>query len=128
MSTTTAFSLKMGVATREAYGQALAELGRGNPNVVVLDADLAKSTYSVKFAKEFPSRFFTIGIAEANMVSMAGGLALCGKIPFASSFAVFLCDKGMDQLRMSIAYPHLNAKFCGSHAGVSIGEDGPSQM
>lgn len=118
----------MGVATREAYGQALAELGRGNPNVVVLDADLAKSTYSVKFAKEFPSRFFTIGIAEANMVSMAGGLALCGKIPFASSFAVFLCDKGMDQLRMSIAYPHVNAKFCGSHAGVSIGEDGPSQM
>jgi transketolase len=118
----------MGVATREAYGQALAELGRGNPNVVVLDADLAKSTYSVKFAKEFPSRFFTIGIAEANMVSMAGGLALCGKIPFASSFAVFLCDKGMVQLRMSIAYPHVNAKFCGSHAGVSIGEDGPSQM
>ena len=128
MSTTTAFSLKMGVATREAYGQALAELGRSNPQVVVLDADLAKSTYSVKFAKEFPERFFTIGIAEANMVGIASGLALSGKIPFASSFAVFLCDKGMDQLRMSVAYPGVNAKFCGSHAGVSIGEDGPSQM
>lgn len=128
MSTTTAFTLKMGAATREAYGQALAEIGRVNPNVIALDADLAKSTYSVKFAKEFPSRFFSIGIAEANMVGIAGGLALCGKIPFASSFAVFLCDKGMDQLRMSIAYPHVNAKFCGSHAGVSIGEDGPSQM
>src|SRR5512141_1770439 len=129
MSTTTAqFTLKMGVATREAYGQALAEIGRVNPNVVALDADLAKSTYSVKFAKEFPDRFFTIGIAEANMVGMAGGLALNGKIPFASSFAVFLMDKGYDQLRMSVAYPRVNAKFVGSHGGISIGEDGPSQM
>ena len=127
-TTTTQFTLKMGVATREAYGQALAEIGRTNPNVVALDADLAKSTYSVKFAKEFPDRFFTIGIAEANMVGIASGLALAGKLPFASSFAVFLCDKGMDQLRMSVAYPGVNAKFCGSHAGVSIGEDGPSQM
>lgn len=81
--------------------EALAELGRKNPNVVALDADLAKSTYSVKFAKEFPDRFFMIGIAEANMVGIAGGLALSGKLPFASSFAVFLCDKGFDQLRMS---------------------------
>src|SRR5512140_3548515 len=118
----------MGVATREAYGQALVEVGKKNPNVVALDADLAKSTFSAKFQKEFPDRFFTCGIAEANMVGIASGLALAGKLPFASSFAVFLCDKGMDQLRMSVAYPGVNAKFCGSHAGVSIGEDGPSQM
>jgi transketolase len=122
------FELKLGAATREAYGQALAEVGRSNPNVIALDADLAKSTYSVTFAKEFPDRFFTIGIAEANMVGIAGGLALSGKLPFASSFAVFLCDKGYDQLRMSVAYPHVNAKFVGSHGGISIGEDGPSQM
>jgi transketolase len=127
MSTAT-FELKMGAATREAYGQALVEVGRANPNVVGLDADLMKSTYSVKFAKEFPGRFFTVGIAEANMVGIAGGLALTGKIPFASSFAVFLMDKGYDQLRMSVAYPRVNAKFVGSHSGISIGEDGPSQM
>ena len=124
----TKFELKMGVATREAYGQALAELGKANPNIVVLDADLSKSTYSAKFEKQFPERFFTIGIAEANMVGIASGLALSGKIPFASSFAVFICDKVYDQLRMSVAYPHVNAKFCGSHGGISIGEDGPSQM
>jgi transketolase len=122
------FELKMGVATREAYGQALVELGRKNPNVVALDADLAKSTFSAKFQKEFPDRFFTCGIAEADMVGIAGGLALAGKLPFASSFAVFLCDKGYDQLRMCIAYPQVNAKFVGSHGGISIGEDGPSQM
>jgi transketolase len=122
------FDLKMGVATREAYGQALVELGRKNPNVVALDADLAKSTFSAKFQKEFPDRFFTCGIAEADMVGIAGGLALAGKLPFASSFAVFLCDKGYDQLRMCVAYPRVNAKFVGSHGGISIGEDGPSQM
>jgi len=103
----------MGVATREAYGQALVELGKKNPNVVALDADLAKSTFSAKFQKEFPDRFFTVGIAEANMVSIASGLALSGKLPFASSFAVFLCDKGYDQLRMCVAYPGVNAKFVG---------------
>lgn len=122
------FELKMGVATREAYGQALVELGRSNPQVVALDADLTKSTFSAKFQKEFPSRFFTCGIAEANMVGIAGGLALAGKLPFASSFAVFLCDKGYDQLRMCVAYPGVNAKFVGSHGGISIGEDGPSQQ
>lgn len=127
-TTATKYELKLGVATREAYGQGLLELGRKNSNVVALDADLAKSTYSAKFGKEFPDRFFTVGIAEANMVGIAGGLALSDKIPFASSFAVFLCDKGLDQLRMSIAYPGVNAKFCGSHGGISIGEDGPSQM
>jgi transketolase len=122
------FELKMGVATREAYGQALVELGKHNQNVVALDADLMKSTYSVKFAKEFPDRFWTVGIAEANMVGIACGLAMSGKIPFASSFAVFLMDKGYDQLRVGAAYPHVNAKFVGSHSGISIGEDGPSQM
>ncbi|MFB3915799.1 MAG: transketolase family protein [Terriglobales bacterium] len=124
----TKMELKMGIATREAYGQALAELGKLNPNVVALDADLAKSTYSAKFEQACPERFFTCGIAEANMVGIAGGLAMCGKIPFASSFASFLCDKGYDQLRMAVAYPGVNAKFCGSHGGISIGEDGPSQM
>jgi transketolase len=128
MKTGTKFELKMGAATREAYGQALVELGRENPNIVVLDADLAKSTYSAKFGQQFPDRFWTVGIAEANMVGIAGGLALQGKIPFASSFAVFLTNKGFDQLRMSIAYPRANAKFCGSHGGISIGEDGPSQQ
>lgn len=127
-NTKPAFELKMGVATREAYGQALVELGKKNPDVVVLDADLAKSTFSAKFQKEFPGRFFTVGIAEANMVSIASGLALSGKLPFASSFAVFLCDKGYDQLRMCVAYPGVNAKFVGSHGGISIGEDGPSQQ
>jgi transketolase len=128
IETKTKFELKMGLATREAYGQALAELGGKNPYIVVLDADLAKSTFSAKFQEKFPDRFFTCGIAEANMVGIAGGLALSGKLPFASSFAVFLCDKGYDQLRMSIAYPQVNAKFCGSHGGISIGEDGPSQQ
>lgn len=126
--TKTKFELKLGLATREAYGQALVELGRKHSEMVVLDADLAKSTFSAKFQEQFPDRFFTVGIAEANMVGIAGGLALSGKMPFASSFAVFLCDKGYDQLRMSVAYPHVNAKFCGSHGGISIGEDGPSQQ
>jgi len=120
--------LRMGAATREAYGQGLVELGKTNPNVVVLDADLAKSTFSAKFQEQFPERFFTCGIAEANMVGISSGLALSGKLTFASSFAVFLCDKGYDQLRMCVAYPKVNAKFCGSHGGISIGEDGPSQQ
>lgn len=128
MASTTKLELKMGKATREAYGEALAEIGRRNPNVVALDADLAKSTFSATFQKEFPDRFFTVGIAEANMVGIASGMALAGKLPFASSFAVFLCDKGYDQLRMCVAYPHVNAKFVGSHGGISIGEDGPSQQ
>ncbi len=127
-ATTSKFELKLGVATREAYGQALAELGAKNPDVVALDADLAKSTYSAKFQERFPDRFFTAGIAEADMVGIASGLALAGKLPFASSFAVFLCDKAYDQLRMCVAYPRVNAKFVGSHGGISIGEDGPSQQ
>ena len=122
------FAFKLGLATREAYGQALAELGRTNHNIVALDADLAKSTFSATFGKEFPERFYTCGIAEADMVGIASGLALSGKLPFASSFAVFLCDKAYDQLRMCVAYPRVNAKFVGSHGGISIGEDGPSQQ
>ena len=128
MASTTRLELKMGKATREAYGEAMAELGKTNPNVIALDADLAKSTFSATFQKAFPDRFFSVGIAEANMVGIASGLALAGKLPFASSFAVFLCDKGYDQLRMCVAYPRVNAKFVGSHGGISIGEDGPSQQ
>lgn len=128
MSASTLFELKMGAATRDAYGKALADVGRKNPNVVVLDADLSKSTKTVTFAKEFPERFFTCGIAEANMVGMAGGLAVSGKIPFASSFSSFLLCKGFDQMRVAVALPGANAKFVGSHGGISIGEDGPSQM
>jgi transketolase len=128
MATSTNFELKMGVATREAYGQALVELGRSHPNLVALDADLAKSTFSAAFGKEFPDRFWNVGIAEANMVGIGSGMALCGKLPFISSFAVFLCDKGYDQARMSVAYPRVNVKFVGSHGGISIGEDGPSQQ
>ncbi len=117
-----------GMATRDAYGKTLVELGKENPNIVVLDADLSKSTKSVLFAREFKDRFFNMGIAEANMVSTAAGLATCGKIPFASSFASFLMCKTFDQLRMSVANPHLNVKLVGSHGGISIGEDGASQM
>ena len=117
-----------GMATRDAYGKTLAELGKENPAIVALDADLSKSTKSIIFAKEFKDRFFNMGIAEANMVSTAAGFASCGKIPFASSFASFLICKTFDQLRMSIANPHLNVKLIGSHGGISIGEDGASQM
>jgi transketolase len=117
-----------GPATREAYAAALVELGRSNPNVVVVDADLSKSTYTSKFGKEFPERFFNVGIAEANMVGIAGGLAHSGKIPFCSSFAAFMMCKGYDQLRIAVAYPHENVKVVTSHGGISIGEDGPSQM
>lgn len=119
---------KMGLATRDAYGQALVEVGWANPHVVVLDADVSGSTKSRAFAKAFPDRFFNFGIAEANMVSAAAGFASCGKVPFASSFAAFLMCKSFEQLRMSIANPFLNVKLCGSHSGISLGEDGASQM
>lgn len=120
--------LPMGRATREAYGDALLELGKSNQDIVAIDADLAKSTYSFTFGKHFPERFFNIGIQEANMVSVASGLASSGKIPFISSFAAFVLCKGFDQLRMGAAYPHLNVKVAGSHGGISIGEDGVSQQ
>ncbi|MFY9269685.1 MAG: transketolase C-terminal domain-containing protein [Candidatus Manganitrophaceae bacterium] len=119
---------KLGLATRDAYGQVLVELGKTDPRIVVIDADLSKSTKSGLFSKSFPERFFNCGIAEANMVSIAAGLASCGKVPFASSFASFLLCKSFDQLRMSVANPGLNVKIVGSHGGISLGEDGASQQ
>ena len=120
--------LTLGRATRDAYGDTLRELGRQHPEIVVLDADLSKSTKSAAFGDEFPRRFFNVGIQEANLVGMAGGLASSGKVPFISSFAAFVILKGFDQLRMAVAYPHLNVKVIGSHGGISIGEDGASQQ
>lgn len=128
MVTKTKFDLKPGMATREAFGKTLAALGRENPDIVVCDADLSKSTYTSFFAKEFPDRFFECGIAEANMVSIGAGLASAGKIPFVSSFSVFALNKGFEQLRVNAAYPGVNLKVVGTHSGISIGEDGPSQM
>src|ERR1700693_79856 len=128
MPTKTKFELKLEMATREAFGKALLELGRQNKDVVVLDADLTKSTYTNLFAKEFPSRFFECGIAEANMLAIGAGLAAAGKIPFASSFSVFAMNKGFEQLRVTAAFPNFNLKVVGTHSGISIGEDGPSQM
>jgi transketolase len=116
------------IATREAYGEALVELGRECKDVVVLDADLSKSTKTASFAKIFPERFYNMGIAEANMMGTAAGLAAAGKIPFVSTFAVFATGRAFDQIRNSIAYPHLNVKICASHAGVTVGEDGGSHQ
>ncbi|MDO8688300.1 MAG: transketolase family protein, partial [Dehalococcoidales bacterium] len=114
------------VSLREAYGHTLVELGRENPDIVVLDADLSKSTMTHFFAKEFPGRFFDCGIAEQNMVGIAAGLAASGKIPFASSFAVFVPGHCFDQIRMSIAYSRFNVKLVATHGGISVGEDGVS--
>jgi len=111
---------------REAYGKTLVELGRKNPDIVVLDADLSRSTMTHLFAREFPERFFDCGIAEQNMVSIAAGLAASGKIPFASTFAVFVPGRCFDQLRMSIAQPGLNVKLVVTHGGITVGEDGTS--
>jgi transketolase len=128
MPAQTKFELKPGPATREAFGQALVELGRENKDIVVVDADLSKSTMTVYFAKEFPDRFISCGIAESNMVAIGAGLAYAGKIPFVSSFSAFVVNKGFEQLRVCVAYPKLNVKIVGTHSGISIGEDGPSQM
>jgi len=128
METKTKYELKVGMATREAFGKALVEVARANNNVVVLDADLSKSTYTSLFAKEFPDRFFECGIAEANMIGIGSGLASAGKIPFASTFSCFALNKGFEQLRVTAAYPNVNLKLVGTHSGISIGEDGPSQM
>jgi len=128
VETKTKFELKMGMATREAFGRTVVELGRQNKDIVVLDADLSKSTYTHFFAKEFPERFFECGIAEANMIGIGAGLASSGKIPFASSFSCFAINKGFEQLRVAVAYPNVNLKVVGTHSGISIGEDGPSQM
>ena len=122
------FGFETGKPTRQAFGETLVELGRERPELVVLDGDLSKSTYTRYFAQEFPDRFFNVGIAEANMVGLAAGLASCGKIPVCASFAAFLMCKAFDQMRIAVNYAGLNVKFVGSHGGISIGEDGVSQM
>jgi len=124
----TKFEVKLGAATREAFGRVLVELGRENQDIVVCDADLSHSTMTTYFAKEFPDRFFSCGIAEADMVGIGAGLASAGKIPFVSSFSAFVMTKGFEQLRVCAAYPKVNLKVVGTHSGISIGEDGPSQM
>ena len=116
------------IATRDAYGQALAELGALNDKVVVLDADLSKSTKTNDFKKVYPERFFNMGIAEQNLLGTAAGFAAAGKIPFASSFAVFAVGRAYDQIRNSIAYPKLNVKIAATHAGLTVGEDGGSHQ
>jgi transketolase len=123
----TRVDLPEGAATREAFGDALAELG-SNERVVVIDGDVNNSTFTNHFAERYPDRFFNAGIAESNMVGIAAGLAACGKIPVAASFSTFIMSNAFDQIRMSVAFPNLNVKLVGSHAGISIGEDGPSQM
>ncbi len=116
------------VAMREVYGKTLVELGRENPDIVVLDADLSASTMTKYFAKEFPERFFDCGIAEQNMVTIAAGLASAGKIPFASTFAVFVPGRCFDQVRVSIAHSELNVKLVVTHGGLSVGEDGATHQ
>jgi transketolase len=114
-------------ATREAFGETLLKLGETHPEIVVLDADLSKSTRSELFAKRFPERFFEMGIQEANMIGVAAGLAMCGRVPFICSFAAFVASR-FDQIRMSLCYSQANVRIVGSHAGVGIGEDGYSQQ
>jgi len=120
--------LKIGQATRDAFGDALKELGDKYPTIVTVDGDVGNSTRTEVFAKAYPDRAFNVGIAESNMVSVAGGLASTGHIPVVASFAAFLLCNAYDQIRMSIAFPGMNVKMVGTHAGISIGEDGPSQM
>ena len=115
-------------ATRESYGEALENLGLEDKNIVVLDADLSGATKTNIFGKKFPNRFFDIGIAEQDMVGTAAGLATCDKIPYVSSFAVFLAGRAYDQIRASIAYPKLNVKLCATHAGITVGEDGATHQ
>lgn len=115
-------------ATRQAYGEALVELGKINKDIVVLDADLTKSTKTSMFQKEFPERHFNVGIAEADLMGTAAGLATCGRIPFASTFAMFAAGRGFEQIRNTIAYPKLNVKIAPTHAGISVGEDGGSHQ
>jgi len=116
------------IATRDAYGKALLILGSENPNVVVLDADLSKSTKTADFGKKYPERFFNMGIAESNLLGTAAGLAAAGKIPFASTFAIFAVGRAFEQIRNSIAYPKLNVKIAATHSGITVGEDGGSHQ
>ena len=116
------------MATRQAYGEALVELGHKYNNLVVLDADLSKSTMTANFAKEYPKRFFNIGIAEQNMYGIAAGMAVSGKIVCASTFAMFAAGRAFEIIRNSIGYPHANVKICATHAGITVGEDGASHQ
>lgn len=116
------------VATRDAYGKTLLKLGETNPKVVVLDADLSKSTKTADFSKKYPERFFQMGIAEADMMATAGGLAIAGKIPFASTFAIFATGRAYDQVRNTIGYSGLNVKIAATHAGITVGDDGGSHQ
>lgn len=116
------------IATREGYGKALVELGKNDERIVVLDADLAAATKTGVFKKAFPERHINCGIAEENMMGIAAGLAATGKIPFASSFAMFAAERAFEQIRNSIGYPHLNVKIGATHAGISVGEDGPTHQ
>ena len=120
--------LEYGPPTRNAFGEALRELGREDEDIVVVDGDVGNSTRTAYFGDKFPDRFFNVGIAESNLVGVASGLAASGKKALGASFAVFLLCNAYDQIRMSVAFPHLNVKLVGSHSGISIGEDGPSQM
>ena len=115
-------------ATRQSYGEALLELGKKNEKIVVLDADLSTATKTNLFAKEFPNRFFDMGIAEQNMITTAAGMSTCGKIPYASTFAIFAAGRAYDQIRNSICYPKLNVKICATHAGITVGEDGATHQ
>lgn len=116
------------IATRQSYGEELVELGKENQNIIVLDADLSAATKTGLFKKAFPERFFNMGIAEQDMFSTAAGLATSGKIPYASTFAVFAAGRAYDQIRNSISYPKLNVKICATHAGISVGEDGATHQ
>ena len=116
------------IATREAYGQVLVELGDLRDDIVVLDADLSKSTKTCEFAKKFPKRFFNMGIAEQNLIGAACGLSTTGKIPFVSTFAVFATGRAFEIIRNSVCYPNLNVKICATHAGITVGEDGASHQ
>lgn len=115
-------------ATRQSYGEALEKLGEENERIVVLDADLSAATKTSIFAKKFPDRFFDMGIADANMMGVAAGMASCGKIPFVSTFAAFAAGRAYDQIRSSICYPNLNVKICATHAGITVGEDGATHQ
>ncbi len=121
-------NLDLKIATRESYGKKIVELGNQNKDIVVLDADLATATKTALFKKEFPNRFFDMGIAEQDMLSTAAGMATCGKIPFVSTFAVFAAGRAYDQIRNSICYPKLNVKICATHSGISVGEDGATHQ
>ena len=116
------------IATRESYGNTLVEIGKEDPNLVVLDADLAEATKTSIFRNAFPDRFIDCGIAEGNMAGVAAGLSLAGKVPFMSSFAMFSAGRAFEQIRNSIGYPHLNVKIAATHAGITVGEDGASHQ